>query len=227
MAYHKLLILIDLLVFLSGLAESIKTHKCIKTRQNLSKPIQKRGNWTLFCKAREMLRALKDFQESATGYVISTVAAATTIASLTFSDAAQAENPVTAQPVAATQSLNAGERGLDAVQGRHDMEDYSNDTSIRGIGIFINLQGNASFTEGQALGDKLKNAFASRGVPVEYRINHSRGTATDLTFYVKGVDYKVNVANIQRDLGTILAKHNGAWLVENASLDSTIAPEQT
>ncbi|ODS22388.1 hypothetical protein AB835_14470 [Candidatus Endobugula sertula] len=190
----------------------------IKTGQTKPKSIQKISSKTLFCKAREMLRALKDFQESATGYVISTVAAATTIASLTFSDAAQAENPVTAQPVAATQSLNAGERGLDGVQGIQDMEEYSRDASIQGVGIFINLQKNPPLT-GEQIGEIFRNKFGEKKVPVQYRYNQSRGTATNITFYIKGVNYTYNISEVIEKFDTLVSRHSGAWTLETAALD--------
>ena len=113
-------------------------------------------------------------------------------------------------------------RELNAVQGMRDMRRYSEDAATRGIGVFINLQANALMT-GQQIGEKLRTAFGSLNppVPVEYRFNQSRGTATDVTFYVRGVDFTMTVTDIvNKGLTGVLAHHRGAWLPETASLES-------
>ncbi len=138
-------------------------------------------------------------------------AAGLTLASLPLGQDAEAGEAKAATP---------GERGLDAVQGRRDMRHYSEDPNSRGIGVFINLQHDATLEQGRDLGDWLKAAFASRGVPVEYRLNQSRGTATDLTFYVKGVDFAVNVGSLKEELPQMLAHHRGAWLPDTVSLNT-------
>lgn len=104
-----------------------------------------------------------------------------------------------------------GTTGQTSLQMRDEMDAYSRDPSHQGIGIFINLQADATLEQGQALGDNMKRVFASRGVPVEYRLNQSRGTATDLTFYVKGFDFTINVADLKRDLRNVLAHHGDVW----------------
>jgi len=73
------------------------------------------------------------------------------------------------------------------------MSEYSKNNL--GIGIFINLQADAA-GKGDLIGQNLQNAFASRGVPTEYHVNQSRGTSTDITFYVRGVDYSLNVESL-------------------------------
>lgn len=136
----------------------------------------------------------------------------------TTSDAYAAEPQTASTP---------GERGLDAVQGRDDMAAYSKNPNIQGIGIFINLQANAA-GKGHILGKKLQRGFAGLNPPIQtqYRINQSRGTATDVTFYVRGVDYTFNLAELKANLGTVLARHNGAWLPERVSSASQLQPVQ-
>ena len=98
-----------------------------------------------------------------------------------------------------------------SLEMRDEMDAYSLDPSHQGIGLFINLQAGATLEQGQKLGDNMKRAFASRGVPVEYRLNQSRGTATDLTFYVKGVDFTIGLPDLKRDLRNVLAHHGDVW----------------
>jgi len=133
--------------------------------------------------------------------------AATALASLPYANKAEA-----GEANAATPST--------PLEYRDEMAKYSRDPKTQGIGVFINLQENATLEQGQELGDWLKNAFASRNVPVEYRINQSRGTATDLTFYVKGYDFPVNVGNLKTELPKLLAHHQGAWLPEQVSANT-------
>ncbi|OSQ47036.1 hypothetical protein TALK_13475 [Thalassospira alkalitolerans] len=144
------------------------------------------------------------------------------LASLPLDQAAEAgeAKAATSETITNEQATTPGERGLDAVQGRDDMAAYSRDPNSRGIGIFINLQADTTIEQGQDLGDWLKGAFASRDIPVEYRINQSRGTATDLTFYVKGYDFTVNVGNLKTELSQVLAHHRGAWLPETVALNT-------
>lgn len=117
-----------------------------------------------------------------------------------------------------TVTLTPGERGLDAVQGRRDMRHFSEDTETRGIGVFINLQANAPMT-GDQIGEWVKAQFAGVNVPVEYRFNQSRGTGTDLTFYVRGVHYVHNIDDVPTKLPEVYANHQGAWLPETVALN--------
>jgi len=119
-----------------------------------------------------------------------------------------------------------GERGLDAVQGMRDMRHYSEDPATRGIGVFINLQKDAPEGYGNKIGKKLQEVFATRNIPVQYRLNQSRGTATDITFYVQGIDFTVNIDDIGANLPTILAHHNDVWLPgKTASLGPEITQQ--
>ena len=95
---------------------------------------------------------------------------------------------------------------------RRELRRYSEDPNTRGIGIFINLQRDGTEEDGERLGNRLREIFAARGIPVEYRINHSRGTATDLTFYVGGYDFTINVADLASRLGRVYAHHQDIWV---------------
>ncbi len=110
--------------------------------------------------------------------------------------------------------------GRTPVEMMHEMQDYSEDPNHRGVGIFINLQRGTTIEQGEQLGERLKSAFAGRGVPVEYRINQSKGTATDLTFYVRGYDFTINVADLRGQLGNVLAHHRDVWAPGQATLSS-------
>ena len=125
---------------------------------------------------------------------------------------------------AQTTTLTPGERGLDAVQGRRVMRHYSQDAGVQGIGVFINLQADAA-GKGELLGNRLVEMLANKNPPVsaEYRINQSRGTATDITFYVRGIDFTVNLGDLRDNLDTVLAHHRGAWLPEQTAGLSTPA----
>ena len=131
-------------------------------------------------------------------------AAGAVLASLPFSNDAEAGQPV-----------------LDGVQGMREMRHYSEDENTRGIGVFINMQANAPVT-GEQIGQWLQAQFAGIDppVPVQYRVNQSQGTATDITFYVRGVDFTINVGNLQTELREVLAHHRGAWSPETVSLNT-------
>ena len=119
----------------------------------------------------------------------------------------------------------AGERPSHMMR---DMRHYSEDPSERGIGAFINLRANSSVT-GDQIGEWIQAQFAGIEDPVQvdYRVNQSRGTATDITFYVRGVDYTLNVAELQTHLIEILKSHRGAWLPEaTAALNQPAATQQ-
>lgn len=117
-----------------------------------------------------------------------------------------------------TVGLTAGERGLDGVQGIRDMLHYSEEPETKGIGVFINLQANAPMT-GEQIGEWVKAQFANVNVPVEYRFNQSKGTGTDLTFFVRGVDYVHNIDDVPTKLPQVYASHQGAWLPETVALN--------
>lgn len=116
-------------------------------------------------------------------------------------------------------TLTPGQRGLDAVQGRRDMRKYSKLPNTRGIGAFINLQANAPVT-GDQIGKWIQAQFAGieNPIPVDYRTNQSRGTTTDITFYVRGYDFTLNIEELQARLREILAHHRDVWPQETASL---------
>ena len=122
-----------------------------------------------------------------------------------------------------TAGLSAGERGLNAVQGRRDMRLFSEDVEKQGIGVFINLQADAPADGGDTLGEWVQRQFSGvqPPIPVEYRVNRSRGTATDLTFYVRGVGTPLNMAELRARLPEIYNDYKGAWLPETTAL----APE--
>lgn len=101
---------------------------------------------------------------------------------------------------------------------RTEMLRYSEDPNHKGIGIFINLQADVTLEEGRKLGENLKSAFASRGVPVEYRLNQSRGTATDFTFYVNGEGFEIGLPDLKRELRNVLAHHGDAWPPQTSAL---------
>lgn len=113
-----------------------------------------------------------------------------------------------------------GSEGQRAIDMADEMAEYSRDPGHKGIGIFINLQSNATLEQGQKLGENMKRAFASRGVPVEYRLNQSQGTATDLTFYVKGIDFTIGLPDLKRELRTVLAHHGDVWPRQTSALST-------
>ena len=121
--------------------------------------------------------------------------------------------------VATAPSGKAGEVA-NTFDARRELRKYSENPATRGIGVFINLQADAPDGYGDKIGNILKNAFAKRGILVDYRYNRSRGTATDITFYVHGVDYDVNVDDLKPKLPQILARHQGAWLPDRVSLNT-------
>ncbi|MBP5856692.1 hypothetical protein KAJ83_06710 [Marivibrio halodurans] len=128
--------------------------------------------------------------------------AAFMLASLPGANDAQAGEAKAATP---------GERGLDAVQGMDDMAAYSRDPNKRGIGIFINVQGNAPDDYGDRIGQRLGEIFEGQGVPTEYRVNRSRGTTTDITFYVNGYNFTINIDDIKGNLGRVYAHYQDEW----------------
>lgn len=107
-----------------------------------------------------------------------------------------------------------------------EMLEYSEKPDTKGIGVFINLQAGTAENTGRDLGELLKRAFASRNVPLEYRINQSRGTTTDVTFYVKGLDFTINIDDIKGSLGKVLAHHQDVWPATTASLDGVAPTKQ-
>lgn len=109
------------------------------------------------------------------------------------------------------QAATPGERGFDAVQGMRDMRRYAKDPNTQGIGVFINLQADAPDGYGDKIGGIIKNAFAAKGIPADYRYNRSRGTATDLTFYVGDYHFTINVSDLKRDLPKVYAHHQDIW----------------
>lgn len=108
--------------------------------------------------------------------------------------------------------LTPGERGLVATQGRRDVRQYSENSEVRGIGVFINMQKEAPWTADQ-IGQWVVAQFGAVNVPVEYRSNQSQGTATDITFYVRGIPLDpVNIADLRAEIPKIYKHYQGAWL---------------
>lgn len=109
-----------------------------------------------------------------------------------------------------------------AVYGSDAMDDYSKDPEIQGIGVFINMQANAPVT-GDQIGQWIQRQFASINspVPVDYRVNQSRGTATDITFYTRGFPLKLNVGELETKLIDVLNHHRDVWLPETASAETS------
>lgn len=102
-----------------------------------------------------------------------------------------------------------------------DMRHYSEDSATQGIGVFINMQADAVVT-GEQIGENLRRAFAGLNppVPLEYRVNQSQGTATDITFYVKGYDFTINIADLKTELRQVLAHHRDLWPTAQVSLNT-------
>ena len=92
----------------------------------------------------------------------------------------------------------------------NEMDAYSQNPDTKGIGAFINLRKDSSVS-GDDIGQWIRNQFAAVGVPVEYRVNQSRGSATDITLYAGGFDFTVNVAELEKKLPTIYAHHQDVW----------------
>jgi len=109
----------------------------------------------------------------------------------------------------------------DSFDKRRAMRNYSKDPDRRGIGVFINLQRDAPIS-GDQIGQWLQKHYAAETPPVavDYRVNQSRGAATDLTFYVGGHDFIVNVGDLQGKLDTMLAHHRDVWPTGQATLSS-------
>ncbi len=169
-----------------------------------------------------MIDALKKtFAKSNLGKKAMAAAVAVPMALVSFGPAA---NPAHAgEANAATVDTTAsGERAIDKARA---MRKYSEDPAIQGVGVFINLQHDLSEDIGNQVGEKLKRAFATKGVEMDYRINQSRGTATDLTFYVRGVPYVINIRDVKSNLGQVLATHQGTWLPEKVSMLETSTPQ--
>lgn len=140
--------------------------------------------------------------------------AAAVLSSLPFGRNAEA-----GEAKAATTETITDEQARAITAKAREMRHYSEDPSVQGVGVFINLQENAPADGGEKLGELLKNAFAKQGVPLDYRVNRSRGTATDITFYVRGVDFTIGLPDLKQRVGTVLSHHQGAWLPGQVSLN--------
>jgi hypothetical protein len=164
-----------------------------------------------------MIDALKKkFSKSNLGKKAMAAAVAVPMALASFGPAA---NPAHAGE---TKAATAGERGLNAVQGIREMADFSRDPNIQGVGIFINVQGNAPEGYGDQIGKMLQRGFAKRGVPTDYRVNLSSGTATDIIFYVQGYDFTVGFPDLKREIPRIFAHHSDLWMEpQQVSLNQT------
>lgn len=114
---------------------------------------------------------------------------------------------------AATTETITDEQARAITQKAREMRHYSEDEATKGVGVFINLQKDAPMT-GEQIGEHLRMAFGSLKPPIslEYRVNQSQGTATDITFYVQGYDFTMTVTDIaQKGIGSILAHHQDVW----------------
>ena len=107
-----------------------------------------------------------------------------------------------------------------AVAAMDAMDAYSQDPKVQGIGIFINLQENAAGM-GDDFGKKLIDGFAKLNEYADYRINQSRGTTTDVVFYLRGVPYEVNITDLQDKMPEIVKMQRGAWLPERIAMRSS------
>lgn len=112
-----------------------------------------------------------------------------------------------------------------AVYGRDAMDEYSQKSEIQGIGVFINMGKNTPMT-GDQLGEWIQRQFAGINppVPVDYRVNQSRGTATDITFYTRGFPLKLNVGELVEKLPDVLNHHRDQWLPEATTAATERAP---
>ncbi|MBP5857413.1 hypothetical protein KAJ83_10375 [Marivibrio halodurans] len=135
---------------------------------------------------------------------LSAVAGAAMLASLPGGNDAQA-----GEAKAATLESSNGEVE-NTFDTRRELRHYSEDSETRGVGVFINLQENAPWT-GDEIGKWIKNQFAGVGVPVEYRVNQSQGTATDITLYAGGYDFTINIAELKHELPRVYAHHQDIW----------------
>tara|TARA_R110001606_G_scaffold396832_3_gene571758 strand:- start:1617 stop:2120 length:504 start_codon:yes stop_codon:yes gene_type:complete len=108
------------------------------------------------------------------------------------------------------QTASVPETTQTPVQMADEMDAYSQNPDTKGIGAFINLRKDSSVS-GDDIGQWIRNQFAAVGVPVEYRVNQSRGSATDITLYAGGFDFTVNVAELEKKLPTIYAHHQDVW----------------
>lgn len=130
-----------------------------------------------------------------------------------------------AQAATATQPEITGEKARPSHMMR-EMRNFSKDPDTKGIGVFINLQADAPEGYGDKIGQRLQEVFVTRDIPLQYRTNKSRGTATDITFYVKGYDFTYNIDDIGSSLGKVLAHHGDVWPAKTASLDSAAPTKQ-
>lgn len=166
------------------------------------------------------ISALADFKKTMAGKAAAAIVAAP-LALASFGPAANDAHAGEPQ-LAATQPNITQEQAIAITEKARDMRKYSEDPDTRGIGVFINLQASAPMT-GEQIGDYLRDQFADLNppVPLEYRVNQSRGTATDVTFYVRGFDFTMTVTDIANEgLGSILAHHRGAWRPAQVSLNT-------
>lgn len=128
-----------------------------------------------------------------------------------------------AQTIATQPEVTGEERAIDKARA---MREYSEKPDTKGIGVFINLQADAPEGYGDKIGQRLQEVFATRDIPLQYRANKSRGTATDITFYVKGYDFTYNIDDIGSSLGKVLAHHGDVWPAKTASLDGAAPTKQ-
>ena len=161
---------------------------------------------------------------------IAPAALAATIAAMPAAHADDSNYDASATATAATTYNAAANTNASAPKSTHatytaahaakDMLRYSTDADIQGIGIFINLQENA-MGMGDDFGKKLIDGFAKLNEYADYRINQSRGTTTDVVFYLRGVPYEVNITDLQDKMPEIVKMQRGAWLPERSASQAT------
>lgn len=172
--------------------------------------------YNFILKSRSMIKALgKTFKESALGKAAMVGAIALPLTLTSFGPAANNAHAGEANAATITD-----EQAIGIANMHHEMREYSEDRETKGIGIFINLQANASMEQGEKLAAILQNAFKSQGVPTEYRINQSQGTATGVTFYVNGYDFMFTAGQLKENLGRVLAHHQDEWSPQQVSLNT-------
>jgi len=139
-----------------------------------------------------------------------------------FAGAGVAATMLTALPMGS--AAHAGEAQAATLQTpiemRDSMDEYSENPEIRGVGVYINLRKGSSIS-GEQIGEWVRNELGVKNVPVEYRFNQSRGTATDVTLYVRGVAFTVPMPRLPAKLPEIHKHYRDVWLLpETAALDT-------
>jgi hypothetical protein len=106
---------------------------------------------------------------------------------------------------------------LTPLEMRDEMADFARAPNPKGIGVFINLQADAPMT-GDEIGEWIQKQFDPVDVRVAYHFIQSKGTATDITFYIPDstseenvIPIKVNVSEINARLPEIYQHYRDHW----------------